>query len=110
MYVATESEVKTYVISTGSEDFPTPAMDTIIADKYEVATIVNPPGFPVTYRVPDVPYIMCPQDNPEYCIHPNLSGEPLGTPASFGCVRMEESDAKEVFEITEVGTPFIILD
>ena len=110
MYVATESEVRTYVISSGSEDFPTPAMDTIIADKYEVATIVNPPGFPITYRVPDVPYIMCPRDNPEYCIHPNLSEEPLGTPASYGCIRMEESDAKEVFEITEEGTPFIILD
>jgi lipoprotein-anchoring transpeptidase ErfK/SrfK len=109
MYVATETEVITYTVSTGSEQFPTPAMDTVIDIKYDSATIVNPPGFPVTYRIEDVPYIMCPQDNPEYCIHPNLSDTPVGTQASFGCVRMRESDAKELFDMTSEGTPYIIL-
>ena len=32
----------------------------------------------------------------------------LGTPASHGCVRLGESDAKKVYNWTEIGTPVII--
>jgi hypothetical protein len=62
------------------------------------------------YAIPDVPWIMCPVENPEHCIHPNLSDTPVGQPASLGCVRMNEEDAKELFELTDQGTEFIVIN
>ena len=97
-------EQRTYVVSTGAAATPTPPMSTKIERKYESATLVGP-----GYAIPEVSWIMCPVENPEHCIHPNLSSTPLGQPASLGCVRMTEEDAKELFEMTEEGTPFIVM-
>ena len=106
MYVTTESgEEIVYTVSTGSEDTPTPPMSTTIDRKYEVATLIGP-----GYVIPDVPWIMCPVENPEHCIHPNTTDTPVGEPASLGCVRMEEEDAKELFAITEEGTTFAVIE
>ena len=100
MYVTTESgEEIVYTVSTGHEDTPTPPMATTIDRKYEVVTLIGP-----GYTIPDVPWVMCPVENPEHCIHPNTTDTPVGEPASLGCVRMEEEDAKELFSITEEGT------
>lgn len=106
LYATTESGREiVYVVSTGDESTPTPVMSTQIDRKYEVATLLGP-----GYAIPDVPWIMCPVDNPEHCIHPNLSDTPVGEPASLGCVRMNEEDAKELFELTEEGTTFTVVE
>jgi len=106
LYATLESgEQVEFVVSTGAEDTPTPVMSTQIDRKYEVATLLGP-----GYTIPDVPWIMCPVENPEHCIHPNLSDTPVGEPASLGCVRMNEEDAKELFELTEEGTSFTVID
>ena len=106
MYVTTESgEEIVYTVSTGTDETPTPTMATTIDRKYEVATLLGP-----GYAIPDVPWIMCPVENPEHCIHPNLSDTPVGEPASLGCVRMNEEDAKELFSITEEGTTFAVIE
>ena len=105
MYVHLDNgEEIVYPVSTGKEETPTPTMSTTIDRKYEVATLLGP-----GYAIPDVPWIMCPVENPEHCIHPNLSDTPVGEPASLGCVRMNEEDAKELFELTEEGTTFQVI-
>ena len=106
LYATTESGREiVYVVSTGDETTPTPVMSTQIDRKYEVATLLGP-----GYAIPDVPWIMCPEENPEHCIHPNLSDTPVGEPASLGCVRMNEEDARELFEMTEEGTTFTVIE
>ena len=106
LYATRESgEQLVYVVSTGAPTTPTPVMSTEIERKYEVATLLGP-----GYAIPDVPWIMCPVDNPEHCIHPNMSDTPVGEPASLGCVRMEEEDAEELFSLVEEGTPFTVID
>ena len=106
MYVTTESGNEiVYTVSTGTETTPTPTMATTIDRKYEVATLIGP-----GYSIPEVPWIMCPEDNPEHCIHPNLSDTPVGEPASLGCVRMNEDDAQHLFSITEEGTTFAVIE
>ena len=97
-------EVQEYVVSTGAQETPTPLMHTTIDRKYEVATLLGP-----GYAIQDVPWIMCPVDNPEHCIHPNLSNNPLGEPHSLGCIRMSEEDARELFLSTDEGTYFSVV-
>ena len=106
LYATLESgEEVTYVVSTGADSTPTPVMSTEIDRKYEVATLIGP-----GYSIPNVPWIMCPAENPEHCIHPNMSDTPVGQPASLGCVRMNEEDAKWLFERTEEGTTYAVIE
>ena len=104
LYATRESgEQLVYMVSTGDPETPTPVMSTEIERKYEVATLIGP-----GYSIPDVPWIMCPVENPEHCIHPNMSDDPLGEPHSLGCVRMNEEDAEELFLLVEEGTSFTV--
>ena len=104
LYATRESgELLVYMVSTGDPKTPTPVMSTEIERKYEVATLIGP-----GYSIPDVPWIMCPVENPEHCIHPNMSDDPLGEPHSLGCVRMNEEDAEELFSLVEEGTSFTV--
>ena len=106
MYVHLDSgEEIVYTVSTGKEDTPAPTMSTTIDRKYEVAHLTGP-----GYFIEDVPWIMCPEENPEHCIHPNLSDTDVGEPASLGCVRMNEEDAQHLFSITEEGTTFAVIE
>ena len=106
LYATLESgEEVTYVVSTGADSTPTPVMSTEIDRKYEVATLIGP-----GYSIPNVPWVMCPAENPEHCIHPNMSDTPVGQPASLGCVRMNEEDAKWLFERTEEGTTYAVIE
>ena len=106
LYATLESgERVEFVVSTGAEDTPTPVMSTQIDRKYEEATLLGP-----GYAIPNVSWIMCPVENPEHCIHPNTTDTPVGQPASLGCVRMNEEDAKWLFERTEEGTTFAVIE
>ena len=41
-------------------------------------------------------------------IHGTPDSEPMGVPASHGCIRMRNSDVMELFERVPVGTPVLI--
>jgi L,D-transpeptidase ErfK/SrfK len=47
---------------------------------------------------------------PTYLIHSTIFPESIGRRASFGCIRMNETDIKEFFPEVEPGTPVIILN
>lgn len=47
---------------------------------------------------------------PTYLIHSTIFPESIGRRASFGCIRMNESDIKEFFPLVEQGTPVAIIN
>jgi len=47
---------------------------------------------------------------PTYLIHSTIFPESIGRRASFGCIRMNETDIKEFFPLVAAGTPVIILN
>jgi L,D-transpeptidase ErfK/SrfK len=47
---------------------------------------------------------------PEYRIHSTIYPESVGKRASFGCIRMIESDIKDFFPIVTAKTPVLIVD
>ena len=108
MYATMESgEVEEIRVSTGKASTPTPLMNDTIAGKYELTDLV---GRNYSWVIPDVPWVMCFEDNPMYCIHPRTSGAPIGTPGSLGCVRTTTEDAKWLFERTASGTTIKIVE
>ena len=47
---------------------------------------------------------------PTFLIHSTIFPESIGRRASFGCIRMNESDIKQFFPLVEPGTPVAIVD
>ena len=47
---------------------------------------------------------------PTYLIHSTIYPESIGRRASFGCIRMNESDIREFYPIVTPGTPVEIID
>ena len=47
---------------------------------------------------------------PTYLIHSTIFPESIGRRASFGCIRMNESDIKQFFPLVTAGTPVEIID
>lgn len=47
---------------------------------------------------------------PTFLIHSTIFPESIGRRASFGCIRMNESDIKQFFPLVEPGTPVMIVD
>jgi len=47
---------------------------------------------------------------PTFLIHSTIFPESIGRRASFGCIRMNESDIKEFFPLVQPGTPVAIVD
>lgn len=47
---------------------------------------------------------------PTFLIHSTIFPESIGRRASFGCIRMNETDIKEFFPLVEPGTPVMIID
>jgi lipoprotein-anchoring transpeptidase ErfK/SrfK len=41
-------------------------------------------------------------------IHGTPSTEPMGIPASYGCIRMRNADIIELFDLVELNTPVLI--
>jgi hypothetical protein len=78
IYATMESgKVEVINVSTGKAATPTPLMTDTIATKYELTDLI---GRNYSWRIPDVPHVMCFQNNPMYCIHPRTSGAPIGVP------------------------------
>jgi len=47
---------------------------------------------------------------PTYLIHSTIFPESIGRRASFGCIRMNETDIKQFFPLVSAGTPVAIVD
>jgi L,D-transpeptidase ErfK/SrfK len=47
---------------------------------------------------------------PTYLIHSTIYPDSIGTRASFGCIRMHESDIKDFFPLVNAGIPVTIID
>lgn len=116
--------VKTYPVGIGKVGKVIPLTKTFVAQK-----LVNPIWTPT----PDIraynraqgiilpAYIPPGPDNPlgpyaiylgipEFRIHSTIFPESIGKRASFGCIRMNESDIKDFFPLVTVKTPVNIVD
>ncbi|MDF2875787.1 MAG: L,D-transpeptidase catalytic domain [Sporomusa sp.] len=98
--------VKEYPVAIGKPDTPTPVGEFSIIEK-EIDPAWYPPG--KNYVVPSGP------DNPLgyrwmglgslYGIHGTNAPGSIGLAISNGCIRMQEADAEEIFELVDCDTP-----
>ena len=92
-----KNAVKSFVVSTGTWQYPTVTGQYQIYVKYEAAPMSGP-----GYYLPGVPYIMYFYRG--YGVHGTYWHDNFGTPMSHGCVNMTVEDSKWMFEFAQVGT------
>jgi L,D-transpeptidase ErfK/SrfK len=123
-YVPGTSKVETYPIGIGKIGKTIPIAIATITKKTEDPVWVPTPDireFNLTQGVV-LPQVMPPgPDNPlgpyaiymsvpTYLIHSTIFPESIGKRASFGCIRMYESDIKQFFPTVETGIPVLIIN
>ena len=89
--------IRTFVVSTGTWQYPTVTGQYRIYVKYRFADMSGP-----GYYLPDVPYVMYFYQG--YGIHGTYWHSNFGTPMSHGCINLTIDDAGWVFELASVGT------
>jgi len=89
--------VNSFVISTGTWQYPTVTGQYHIYVKYRYSDMAGP-----GYYLPDVPYTMYFYKG--YGIHGTYWHNNFGTPMSHGCVNLKTNDAGWVFNWSSVGT------
>jgi lipoprotein-anchoring transpeptidase ErfK/SrfK len=92
-----EIAVRTFVVSTGTYQYPTVTGQYKIYIKYESAPMSGP-----GYYLPGVPYIMYFYKG--YGLHGTYWHNNFGTPMSHGCVNMTVDDSRWMFGFTQIGT------
>jgi lipoprotein-anchoring transpeptidase ErfK/SrfK len=99
--------VRVIRVSTGRAVSPTPVLQGEVISKYRSVTMRGR-----DYVAPDVPWAMCVTRDESICLHAapwqERDGQAFGVPRSHGCVRMPTSEARWLFERTELGTPVTI--
>lgn len=90
--------VKSFLVSTGTWQYPTPKGQFRIFVKYRY-TDMRGPG----YYLPDVPFTMY-FTSQGHGIHGTFWHNNFGTPMSHGCVNMYTPDAEWVYNFSSVGT------
>ena len=123
-YPAGTSEVLTYPIGIGKIGKTIPITNTAITRKVKNPVwvppadireynleqgIVLPKVLPAGPDNPLGPYAIY-MRIPTYLIHSTIFPESVGKRASFGCIRMYESDIKEFFPSVEGGIPVTIIN
>ncbi len=96
-----DTVVASFVVSTGTAQYPTVTGQFRIYVKY-VSTTMSGPG----YYLPNVPYTMYFYRG--YGIHGTYWHNNFGTPMSHGCVNMRTSDAAWLFDWASVGTLVVV--
>ncbi|MEZ0396740.1 MAG: L,D-transpeptidase [Anaerolineales bacterium] len=96
-----ENVVASFVVSTGTAQYPTVTGRFRIYAKY-VSTTMSGPG----YYLPNVPYTMYFYQG--YGIHGTYWHNNFGTPMSHGCVNMRTADAAWLFEWASIGTLVVV--
>jgi L,D-transpeptidase ErfK/SrfK len=123
-YPKGSDKLMTFPIGIGKIGRTIPITDTAIARK-----TVNPTWIPPQsirdfnhQQGIELPHAMGPgPDNPlgpfaiylkvpTFLIHSTIYPESIGRRASFGCIRMHETDIKEFFPLVQAGTPVEIID
>lgn len=123
-YPAGTNQVMTFPIGIGRISKTIPIRKTVIARKTTNPTWTPPEDirqFNAEQGI-QLPRVMPPgPDNPlgpygiylgipTYLIHSTIFPESIGRRASFGCIRMNESDIKQFYPIVRPGTPVEIID
>jgi hypothetical protein len=94
MYLLSEGKViKTYPVSTGKYNSPSPIGDWIIVGKDTWGE-----GFGGRWMAFNVPW-------GKYGIHGTNEPWSIGAPLSHGCIRMRNKDVAELYKIVHYGTP-----
>jgi lipoprotein-anchoring transpeptidase ErfK/SrfK len=89
--------VNSFIVSTGTWQYPTVSGQYYIYVKYEAAPMSGP-----GYYLPGVPYIMYFYQG--YGLHGTYWHNNFGTPMSHGCVNLRTEDAEWLFYWASIGT------
>jgi hypothetical protein len=89
--------ISSFLVSTGTNSYPTVTGTYKIYAKYPTYTMVGP-----GYNLPDVPYSIFFYKG--YSIHGTYWHSNFGTPMSHGCVNMNTNDAAWVYNQSSIGT------
>ncbi len=89
--------VNSFIVSTGTWQYPTVTGQYKIYVKYTAANMSGP-----GYFLPNVPYVMYFYKG--YGLHGTYWHHNFGTPMSHGCVNLKTSDAQWLFNWASVGT------
>ncbi|MDH3943209.1 MAG: L,D-transpeptidase [Anaerolineae bacterium] len=92
-----DEPVRTFIVSTGTWQYPTVTGQYQIYVKYEAAPMSGP-----GYYLPGVPYVMYFYRG--YGLHGTYWHDNFGTPMSHGCVNLTIDDAGWLYGVLEVGS------
>jgi lipoprotein-anchoring transpeptidase ErfK/SrfK len=95
--------VNTFLVSTGTWQYPTVVGEFRVYVKYPAADMAGP-----GYYLPAVPYVMYFYEG--YGLHGTYWHNNFGTPMSHGCVNLRTEDAGWLFEWASVGTRVVVHD
>lgn len=95
--------IKEFVVSTGTDKYPTVTGRYEIYVKYRYDDMEGP-----GYNLKDVPYVMYFFQG--YGLHGTYWHNNFGVPMSHGCVNLTIAEAEWLFEWASVGTPVIVLE
>ena len=102
--------VMTFLVSTGTYNFPTPTGKTEVLAKIPIMDYAwnYGPGNPNNYRIPNVKYNL--RFRQHLYIHTAYWHNNFGKRMSHGCVNTSLEDAERIFNWANVGTPVEIVD
>lgn len=109
-----DTTIKTYIISIGKDETPTPPGDYKVTDKLPnpVWYSTQPSGAKEAIQ-PDDPRNELGTRwigfKPAYGIHGTIAPESIGKAVSNGCVRMHNADVEELYDLVGAGTPVRIV-
>lgn len=105
-------EQKTYTVSTGKPETITPLGWWKVVEKYPV----DPPGIYGTRWLgwqrwnPRSGRYEWYKESPPFGIHGTNEPEKIGTAVSSGCVRLQNRDVEEVYDLIPVGTYVLVVE
>ena len=104
--------IASFPVAIGDEKTSTPEGDFTIANKLLNPDWFRPGGRTIPAGHPDNPLGSCwlglkprrPVIPPNYGIHGTNEPASIGKPATLGCIRLRDEDAKKIFELIPEGT------
>ncbi len=101
--VAWDGDTAYYVfpVSTGTSSTPTPTGTYNIHSKHRTDRMTGP-----GYDIPDVPYAM--YFHRGYALHGAYWHEQFGTRVSHGCINLQVSDARRLYNWADIGTTVVV--
>lgn len=97
-----EEQIREFVVSTGTERYPTITGQFQVYVKHLKADMRGV-DLGVPWHLPDVPYVMYFYSG--YGIHGTYWHDNFGTPMSHGCINLTIDDAEWLYNFSDIGTP-----